>query len=121
MAATLACVDAALADPGKGKDNEKGNGKGAAHSPDFVPPGHRRSPVEVVVHGAPPALRVEVIAGRPSAAHVWVPGFWGWGGDAYVWTPGVWMLPPEPACVWVAPRYEERSGAHVYISGYWKL
>lgn len=119
MAATLVCVDAALADPGKRKDKGKGNGVG--QSPDFIPPGHRRAPVEVIVHRAPPAVRVEVIAGRPSAAHVWVSGYWVWGGADYVWTPGVWMLPPEPACVWVAPRHEVRSGVHVYVSGFWKL
>jgi hypothetical protein len=106
---------------GKARTRKKGMAKEVGHSPDFVPPGHRREPVEVVVHGAPPAARVEVIAERPSAAHVWVGGFWAWGGTAYVWTPGAWMLPPEPACVWVPPRYEERSGVHVYISGYWKL
>ena len=121
MVVALVCVDAALADPGKGNGKEKGNGPGVGNSSDFVPPGHRRAPVEVVVNAAPPAVRVEVTPARPSATHVWVSGFWTWGGGAYVWTPGVWMLPPEPACVWVAPRYEERSGVHVYISGYWRL
>lgn len=123
LAATLVCVDAAQADPGKGKgkDKGKGNGNGVGQSSDFIPPGHRRAPVEVVVHAAPPALRVEVIGGRPSAAHVWVSGYWVWGGADYVWTPGGWMLPPEPSCVWVAPRYEMRSGVHVYVSGFWKL
>jgi hypothetical protein len=122
IAATLASVGTAHAknDKENGKGNGNGNGKGA-NSPNFIPPGHRRAPVEVIVMQAPPALRVEVISARPSAAHVSVPGFWAWGGSVYVWTPSVWVLPPEPAAVWVAPRYEERSGVHVSISGFWKI
>jgi hypothetical protein len=113
------------ANPGKGK------GKGKGNSPDFVPPGladkggvppgHRRAPFEVVVISAPPALRVERMLPRPSGAHVWVPGYWMWETNAYVWTPGVWIAPPEPAAVWVAPRFEKRSGVSVFISGYWRL
>ena len=108
-----------------------GNGKGKGNSPDFVPPGladkggippgHRRAPVEVVVLKAPPSLRVEVMTARPSAKHVWVPGFWAWESNAYVWMPGAWMMPPEPAAVWIPPRYEARSGVNIQISGYWRL
>ena len=119
-------------------DNGKGKGKG--NSPDFVPPGladkggvppghldksvppgHRRAPVEVVVVQAPPALRVERMPPRPAPGHVWVPGYWIWEANAYVWAPGVWIAPPEPAAVWVAPRFERRSGVSVFISGYWRL
>lgn len=122
----LAAVSLAAAKP----DNGKGKGKGQGQGPDFVPPGHadkgvppglRRAPVEFVVVKAPPALRVEVIPARPSVKHVWVPGYWLWEADAYVWMPGVWMAPPEPAAVWIAPRFERRSGVSVFISGYWKL
>jgi hypothetical protein len=111
----------ALAKPGNG------NGKGKGQSGDFVPPGQvdkgippglRRAPIEIVVRKAPPPLRVEAITVRPSPRHVWVAGYWMWDGG-YVWVPGVWMAPPEPAAVWVVPRYESRSG--IYISGYWKL
>jgi hypothetical protein len=124
LALTAAFTPPALAEPGKGK------GKGKGGSPDFVPPGqvgkdvppgHRRAPIEVIVKKAPPALRIETIPARPSAKHIWVAGAWTWTNDAYAWTPGVWMLPPEPAAVWVAPRFETRSGVSVSISGYWKL
>lgn len=108
-----------------------GNGKGKGNSPDFVPPGladkggippgQRRAPVEVVVVKAPPALRIETMPPRPGKAHIWVPGYWAWETNAYVWVPGVWMLPPEPAAVWVAPRYEQRSGISIFVSGYWRL
>ena len=108
-----------------------GNGKGKGNSPDFVPPGladkggippgHRRAPVEVIVLKAPPPLRIETQLPRPSTRHVWVPGYWMWETNAYAWTPGVWVLPPEPAAVWVPPRYETRSGVSVHISGFWRL
>lgn len=121
--ASLVCATAALADPGNGKGNGKGkeHGNGTGKSADFIPPGHRRAPVEVIVVQAPPPLRVEVVSVRPSAAHVLVTGYWIWESSAYVWAPGVWVLPPEPAAVWVAPRYEERSGVHISISGFWKI
>ena len=128
LAATLVAggllAQPAFAEPGKGR------GKGKGGSPDFVPPGQvgkdlppglRRAPVEVIVKKVPPALRVEVMPARPSVKHVWVSGHWMWANDAYMWTPGLWMLPPEPAAVWVAPRFENRSGVSVSISGYWKL
>jgi hypothetical protein len=73
------------------------------------------------VKEAPPALRVEVMTARPSAAHVWVPGFWTWESSRYVWTASVWMLPPAPAAVWVQPRFEPRSGINIYISGFWRI
>ena len=125
MVVSLACATSALADPkadkGNGKGPDKAPGKGVGKSSDFIPPGHRRAPVEVIVVQAPPALRVETIIVRPSERHVLVPGFWVWGGTAYVWTSAVWVLPPEPAAVWVEPRYEDRSGVHISISGYWRL
>ncbi|MDO8544551.1 MAG: hypothetical protein Q7S40_29265 [Opitutaceae bacterium] len=110
-----------LAKPGKGKGNGGDHGKAVGQSPDFIPPGHRRAPVEVVVTQAPPPLRVEVMSARPSATHVWIAGFWTWEASRYLWTPSVWTLPPEPAAVWVQPRYEPRTGINVYISGYWRL
>jgi hypothetical protein len=133
----LATTGVAADNPGKGNNNGKGKGKG--QSADFVPPGqsdktvppglsdkaippgHRRAPIEFVVTKAPPPFRVETVPARPSAGHVWVPGFWAWESDAYVWMPGAWMAPPEPAAVWVIPRFEQRSGVSVYISGYWRL
>jgi hypothetical protein len=138
---TLLCGNALFANPGKGNGNGKengngsgkenasengngngnGNGKAVGQAADFVPPGHRRAPVEFVVKAAPPAPRVEVVSVRPSALHVWVPGYWTWEASSYVWTASVWMLPPEPAAVWVQPRFEQRTGISVFISGYWRL
>jgi hypothetical protein len=125
MALAFSTAGLVAAKPGNG------NGKGKGQSGDFVPPGlvdkggvppgHRRAPEEIIVKLAPPAFRVEAIPARPSAGHVWVSGYWRWDNNAYAWAPGVWMAPPEPAAVWVAPRYEARSGVHVMITGYWKL
>jgi hypothetical protein len=112
-------VVSAKSDKGKGNSEEKNEGRG--QSADFIPPGHRRAPVEVVVKQAPPAVRIEVQSARPSPAHIWVPGYWTWEVSAYVWTPSVWVLPPEPTAVWVQPRYEPRSGINIYISGFWRL
>ena len=124
VALSATCI--ASAKPGKGKGQSgdfvpPGQGGTPPGLADKVPPGHRRAPVEIVVLRAPPPLRVEVAPPRPSSRHVWVAGYWVWETNAYVWTPGVWMAPPEPAAVWVAPRFENRAGVSISISGYWKL
>ena len=122
----MLATSGAFAKPDKDKDKGKGKGQSAdfvppGQSDKSVPPGHRRAPVEFVVKKAPPPLRVEVISVRPSPRHVWVTGYWLWEADTYIWMPGAWMAPPEPAAVWIAPRYESRSGVSIFISGYWKL
>ena len=121
LALCLACAGL-VAKPPEGKGKGKSDGfVPPGRSAEFVPPGHRRAPVEFVVKSAPPARRVEVILARPSPKHVWVLGYWMWEADAYVWLPGVWMLPPEPAALWVEPRFVTRTGVSIFISGYWKL
>ena len=42
---------------------------------------------EVVVTEAPPAPKREVITTSPSAAHVWVTGYWTYQNGRYVWMP----------------------------------
>ncbi len=122
--------------PGQSKGKGHGNGNSADFTPPGrsdrgppglantggIPPGHlRRAPVEFRVEQAPPPMRVEQMLPRPTGAQVWVPGYWMWESSTYVWTPGAWMAPPEPAAVWVAPRFEKRSGVTLFISGYWRL
>ncbi len=119
LAVGLASEISAAPPEGKGKGNGNGNGNGKPA--DWVPPGHRRAPVEVVVKTAPPALRKETRPDLPSPKHVWVAGYWTWQDEAYAWSPGLWMLPPEPQTVWVPPRHEVRSGVTIYISGFWRL
>ena len=47
-------------------------------------------PVDGVVYApsAPPPLQTEVIPVAPSPVHVWINGYWGWGGASYAWRPG---------------------------------
>jgi hypothetical protein len=45
---------------------------------------------------APPPLRVETPLPRPSAKHIWVPGFYAWQSDAYAWTPERGCCPRSP-------------------------
>lgn len=121
VTAGLLCGSVLFANPGKGKGKEGNPGHASEGSGDFVPPGHRRAPVEVIVREAPPAVQVEVRSAQPSPRHVWVAGYWTWTGDTYVWTPAVWVLPPEPAAVWVQPTYQPRNGVNIYITGYWRI
>jgi hypothetical protein len=137
VALGLLAALSATAKPGNGNGN--GNGKARGQSPDFTPPGlvdkggippgladksvpgPGRAPIEIPVLKAPPALRIETPPPRPSVKHVWVPGFWAWKSDDYAWAPGAWMMPPEPAAVWVPPRFEKRSTGNVFVSGFWRL
>jgi len=73
----------------------------------------------VVVTQAPPALQQEPVLARPSADHVWVPGYWTWRNSRYEWMAGHWEIPPRTGATWVAPRWEARDGAYVFYEGYW--
>lgn len=72
-----------------------------------------------VVDEAPPPPEREIIVDRPSPAHVWVGGYWGWDAGRHVWVGGRWDLPPRANVVWVGPRWERRGHGYVFVSGRW--
>ncbi len=75
----------------------------------------------VVAPAAPPAPYVETVTVAPSPVHVWVGGFWEWGGGRYVWRPGHWAAPPRPGWVWVPHRWEPGPGGWHMRPGYWAM
>jgi hypothetical protein len=66
-----------------------------------------------------PAVRVEHRPPAPSAAAVWVPGYWAWRGNKHVWIAGFWGVPPRPGYVWVEPRWVPEGGQFVFYEGFW--
>jgi hypothetical protein len=70
-------------------------------------------------HRAPPPLRHEVVAYRPSSAHVWVSGFWHWNGYDWTWIPGHWERPSYRGARWIAARYRSDAGRWIYEPGHW--
>jgi len=79
-----------------------------------------RSETTVVVEEAPPPPAREVIVARPSPAHVWIGGYWGFQAGRHVWISGRWDLPPRPNVVWIAPRWERRGHGYVFFPGSWR-
>ncbi len=77
-------------------------------------------PPEIIVTAPPPPPQREVIYGRPSGQHVWVPGYWTWRGGRHVWVDGHWTTPPRHNVMWVPARWETRGGRYVFIEGYWR-
>ena len=75
----------------------------------------------VRVVGPPPPMRVEVQTARPSPAHVWIGGHWGWRGNAHVWLGGHWAMPPQPGYVWEPARWANQNGQWTYFEGHWRL
>jgi hypothetical protein len=73
----------------------------------------------IVVMQAPPAAQQEVPTARPSADHVWVPGYWSWKNDRYEWTAGHWEIPPRSGAVWVPPRWQPEGTSWRFYEGYW--
>ncbi|MGD0674715.1 MAG: hypothetical protein ABSC94_04815 [Polyangiaceae bacterium] len=72
-----------------------------------------------VVFLAPPAPRFETIPARPSPAHFWAPGYWGWGGPrGYVWNGGRWDR-ERPGYVWARPHWVGAGRGHRFVSGAW--
>lgn len=62
------------------------------------------------VRMAPPPPYVEYIGPPPVIGHVWISGYWNWGGVRYIWVPGYWS-PPRHGHHWV-PHHWERNGDH---------
>ena len=75
---------------------------------------------EVVYAPAPPPpLRTEVIPVAPSPVHVWINGYWGWGGGRYAWTPGYWAVPPHRGHVWHPYRWQQGPRGWYRGGGRW--
>jgi hypothetical protein len=74
---------------------------------------------EVIVRDRPPAARVEVIEGSPSARHVWIPGHWAWEGE-WVWKKGYWEVPPREHGEWIPGHWAERPRGWVWVEGHWR-
>ena len=73
-----------------------------------------------VVEQAPPLPEREIIIARPSPAHVWIGGYWGWHAGRHVWVSGRWDLPPRAGVVWVAPRWVRHGHGYRFHSGGWR-
>jgi hypothetical protein len=89
------------------------------------PPPAAASPridVGISVNAPPPPLRREVIVVRPSARHIWVPGYWDWAParHQYIWIGGRWVRPHHRHAVWVTPRWERRGNGTFFIRGHWR-
>lgn len=74
----------------------------------------------VYVSSRPPRGVVEVIAVAPSRAHVWVPGFYAWRGNAYVWVPGRYELPPRGLRRWEPARWKHDRRGWFLVEGRWR-
>jgi hypothetical protein len=73
----------------------------------------------VVVTQAPPAAPQEPILERPSAQHVWIPGYYTYRDNRYVWISGRWEIPPRADAKWIAPRWEKESNGYRFYEGHW--
>lgn len=77
-------------------------------------------PQQVIVVAAPPQPRHEVVYARPSAYHIWIPGYWAWSGGRHVWIAGHYEVPPRGYRTWEQPRWERRGGNYIMIDGRWR-
>jgi len=68
---------------------------------------------------APPALRTEVIVGRPGPGYFWMAGCWAWGAGGYYWVHGHWARTVRGR-VWIDGRWEQRGARWVWVKGYWR-
>jgi len=74
----------------------------------------------VVVYGAPPPVREEVVGVAPGPGYFWVRGHWAWREGRYVWIGGHWSAAPRPGVVWIDGHWDNRGGNYVYVEGYWR-
>lgn len=69
---------------------------------------------------APPPPRQEVFMPAPGPGHVWVNGFWRWGGVRFAWSPGQWMRPPHARAGWSAGGWYPVNGRYGFRRGQWR-
>jgi hypothetical protein len=67
----------------------------------------------------PPALRAEVMIGRPGPGYVWIGGYWIWRSGEYRWHPGHWERARHGRS-WVDGRWEQRGHRWVWRKGHWR-
>ncbi len=72
-----------------------------------------------VVTVEPPPPRVEIVGPPPIVGHIWISGYWNWGGGRYVWVPGRWEA-PHPGQVWVPHRWERDGDRWRQSGGHWQ-
>jgi len=65
---------------------------------------------------APPPPRQE--RWKPRRGYVWVDGHWDWRGNRWTWVPGRYER-ERLGHVYRAPRWEQRGGVYVNVSGGW--
>jgi WXXGXW repeat (2 copies) len=75
---------------------------------------------EIVVPQAPPTGRTQVVPPAPSAADVWVPGFWSYNDNHWAWVPGQWKAPRREGAVWVNGHWHRVTGGWVWTPGHWE-
>ncbi len=73
----------------------------------------------VYAPSAPPPLQTEVIPVAPSPVHVWINGYWGWGGASYAWTPRPLGHAAAPGHVWHQPRWNHGPAGWYQRGGRW--
>jgi hypothetical protein len=66
----------------------------------------------------PPPLRTEAPTLQPSPKHVWIPGYWKWGGINYEWMDGRWVK-GKKGKVWTPGAWEQVGVRWVWKPGKW--
>jgi hypothetical protein len=72
-----------------------------------------------VVTVAPPPPLYEYYGIPPAVGHVWIGGYWSWGGASYVWVPGRWV-PPRPGYHWVPHGWGQHGEYWRPHGGHWE-
>lgn len=71
------------------------------------------------VRVAPPPPYVEYVGPPPVVGHVWISGYWNWGGARYVWVPGRWEA-PRSGYHWVPHRWDRDGETWRRHGGRWE-
>jgi hypothetical protein len=74
----------------------------------------------VMVYGAPPPVREEVVGIAPGPGYLWIRGHWAWREGRYVWIGGRWASSPRAGAIWIDGRWENHGGNYVFVEGYWR-
>lgn len=92
---------------------------GCAVSPSAGPRYVERHEYYEPVRMAPPPPYIEHVGPPPVVGHVWISGYWNWGGSRYAWVPGRWDA-PRAGHHWVPHRWEKNGDHWRQQGGRWE-
>jgi hypothetical protein len=73
----------------------------------------------LIVQGAPPPDRIEVVGAPPTPDQVWLRGYWSIQAGAWLWVGGHWEVRHHHGAEWEPGRWVQTPRGYEWHDGHW--